>query len=141
MSLILSWLTAKLAGPIATGLAVLFALGFAWQTAQIDGWPIIGGGLRATVAALQGQVKDCEAQRQADRADSNAAAAGGLRATVDLSQTMNIQTDSVLAGLRDQSRTLMESVNAQPETNSLARNPALAAYLDGLHRAESSPAN
>jgi hypothetical protein len=138
---ILGWLTSKIAGPIATGLAVLLAIGLSVQTVRIDGWPIFGGGLKAQVTTLQAQVKADTTQRQADRADANAAAAGGLRATVDLSQTADTQTDSLLAGLRAQSRILMESVNEQPETDSLARNPALAAYLDGLRRAETAAAD
>jgi len=60
MSLILGWLTSKIAGPIAAGLAVLFAVAFAWQTAQIDGWAVFGGGYKAQVAALTLQVKDNE---------------------------------------------------------------------------------
>ena len=67
IALITSWLTSKLAGPIATWLAVLFAVAFAWQTAQIDGWPLFGGGYKAQVAALRGDraardLKDAKTQ-------------------------------------------------------------------------------
>jgi len=53
MGALIGWLTSRIAGPIAAGIAVLALLGFAWQTAQIDGWPIIGGGYKAQVAALR----------------------------------------------------------------------------------------
>jgi hypothetical protein len=51
-----SWLTARLAGPIAAALAFVFALAALWQTARIDGAPLIGGGLKAQVAGLQQQL-------------------------------------------------------------------------------------
>ena len=49
---VLSWLGGKLGGFCA----LVFALGLAWQTARIDGVPLLGGGLKARVAALTGEV-------------------------------------------------------------------------------------
>ncbi len=51
-----SWLTAKTAGPFAVAAALLLAVGFAWQTARIDGLPFLGGGLKAEVAILRQQI-------------------------------------------------------------------------------------
>jgi len=67
------WLTSKIAGPVATGVAMLFALAFAWQTAQIDGWPMFGGGYKAQVAALKLQVAD-DAKAEAEFAAQATAA-------------------------------------------------------------------
>ena len=50
---LLSWLGEKLAGPITAVLAVLFAAAFLWQSARINGVPLLGGGLKAQIAALK----------------------------------------------------------------------------------------
>jgi hypothetical protein len=56
LTTILTWLGGKLAGPIAFGCALLLAAALAWQTARIDGLPLIGGGLKAQVAGLTQQL-------------------------------------------------------------------------------------
>ena len=53
MTAILEWLGGKVAGPAATLCALVLSGGLIWQTARIDGWPLIGGGLKAQVAGLQ----------------------------------------------------------------------------------------
>jgi hypothetical protein len=53
---LLTWLGGKLAGPILAALAMLFALGLAWQSARIEGLPLLGGGFKAQVAALTQQL-------------------------------------------------------------------------------------
>jgi hypothetical protein len=73
LALAWGWLTSKIAGPIAAGVAVLFALAFAWQTAQIDGWPIFGGGYKAQVAALKLRLADAAAAQASFAARANAA--------------------------------------------------------------------
>lgn len=50
---LLSLLTSRLAGPLAAAAALLFGAGLLWQTARIDGVPLIGGGLKAQLAQLQ----------------------------------------------------------------------------------------
>jgi hypothetical protein len=52
----LSWLGGKIAGPLAMACALLFAGVALWQTARIDGAPLLGGGFKAQIAALQGQI-------------------------------------------------------------------------------------
>jgi len=60
MDMIVSWLGARLAPMIACVLAVLLA----WQSARIDGWPLVGGGLKAQMSGLRLQL----AARDADAA-------------------------------------------------------------------------
>jgi len=67
---ILSWLGGKLAGPLAALAALLFASGLLWQTARIDGVPLLGGGLKADIAALHDQI----AARDLAKAKAQAAA-------------------------------------------------------------------
>ena len=69
MTAILEWLGGKVAGPVATLCALVLAVGLIWQTERIDGWPFIGGGLKADVAGLQQQIAARDlAQAQADAA-------------------------------------------------------------------------
>jgi hypothetical protein len=63
MAAILSLLTSKLAGLLASAAALLFAAGLAWQTERIDGMPLIGGGLKAQVAQLEAKVASDELAR------------------------------------------------------------------------------
>jgi hypothetical protein len=89
----LSWLGGKLAGPLAFALAVLFAAAFLWQSARINGVPLLGGGFKAQVAALQSDaaahaLADARAQaaalvqrqRQADAGEAAASAHAVLQA-------------------------------------------------------------
>jgi hypothetical protein len=55
MMTILSWLGGRIAGPAVVLCALVFAACLAWQTARIDGWPLVGGGFKAQVAALMQQ--------------------------------------------------------------------------------------
>jgi hypothetical protein len=57
------------AAPLATAAAIAFAAAFIWQSARIDGWPLVGGGLKAQVATLEQQIA------AAQLSDANAAAA------------------------------------------------------------------
>jgi hypothetical protein len=66
----ISLITSKLAGPIAPALALILALGLVWQSARINGWPLIGGGYKAQLAQLQQQAS-AQALTQA-RADAAA---------------------------------------------------------------------
>jgi hypothetical protein len=52
MGLLWNWLAARLSGLCALALAAALA----WQTARIDGLPLIGGGLRVQVTGLQAQI-------------------------------------------------------------------------------------
>jgi hypothetical protein len=53
---LLSWLGGGVAGPLAGAVALVFAGGFLWQSARIDGLPLLGGGLKAQLAALEKDV-------------------------------------------------------------------------------------
>ncbi len=56
MTAILEWLGGKVAGPVAMLCALVLAGGLIWQTTRIDGWPLVGGGLKSQVADLQQQI-------------------------------------------------------------------------------------
>lgn len=70
MGMVLNWLAGRLSGALMSGCALLFAVALGLQTARIDGLPLIGGGLKAQVAALQAQA----AARELDAAKTQAAA-------------------------------------------------------------------
>ena len=53
---IMTWLGGRLAGPVAGACALLLAAGLLWQTARIEGLPLIGGGFKAQVTGLQQQI-------------------------------------------------------------------------------------
>jgi hypothetical protein len=79
MTTILSWLAGRIAGPVATLCALLLAAGLIWQTGRIDGWPVIGGGFKVEVAALQQQI----AARELAAAKAQAAALAARQAMED----------------------------------------------------------
>lgn len=93
MTAILEWLGGRIAGPVATLCALVLAGGLIWQTGRIDGWPIVGGGLKAQVAGLQQQI----AAR--DLGDARAAAAA-LAARAKLADAANGQARLHAAGDR-----------------------------------------
>ncbi|MBV9548261.1 MAG: hypothetical protein JO256_01150 [Alphaproteobacteria bacterium] len=68
LTTLLSWLTGKVAGPVATFCAVIFAIAALWQTARIEG--VFGGGLKVQVATLQAQLaaRDLAAAKAQSRA-------------------------------------------------------------------------
>ena len=53
MAVLLRWLTGLVTGPLTGVLALAFGAGLLWQTARIDGWPFIGGGLKDQIMALK----------------------------------------------------------------------------------------
>jgi hypothetical protein len=67
---LLSWLGGRVAGPLAGAAALTFAAAFLWQSARIEGVPLIGGGLKAQVAALEKDI----AARDLAQAKAQAAA-------------------------------------------------------------------
>ena len=98
---ILAWLGGRLAGPVAAACALLLAAAVLWQTARIDGVPLLGGGLKAQVAGLQAQLaardlSDARAQaallaaRQQLAAKAEAAAA--VQAAAQIKTETQIQT-------------------------------------------------
>lgn len=91
---IMSWLTSRLAGPVAAIVAMLALAGFLYQTAQIDGWPIIGGGLRATVAAQRVTI----AAQATAQARFEAAAA---KAVADQNAAVRASQDAIAAAYED----------------------------------------
>ncbi|HEY0265710.1 MAG TPA: hypothetical protein VGC16_03100 [Rhizomicrobium sp.] len=97
MSAILDWLAGRIAGPAAAAAALLLALGFGWRTAQIDGWPIIGGGYKAQVAGLQQQLAardlaEAKAQAAALQARAKIADAADSEARAHAASDQAIQT-------------------------------------------------
>jgi hypothetical protein len=97
-----SWLGGKLGGVCA----LLFALGLAWQTARIDGVPLLGGGLKAKVAALTAAItardlKDAQAEAALLRARQQWIAQGEGQARAHAAQQAKTET---------QIRTVIEKV-------------------------------
>ncbi len=103
MTAILEWLGGKIAGPVASACALLLAVGLAWQTGRIDGWPIVGGGYKAQVAGLQQQIAardlaDAKAEAAAlqARAQLASAADDAARAHAANGQTIQNQIQTVI---------------------------------------------
>lgn len=83
LATIFGWLGGKLVGPAAVACALLLAVALAWQTARIDGLPLVGGGLKAQVASLTQQV----AARDLSQAKAQSAA---LQARAQLADAQNV---------------------------------------------------
>jgi hypothetical protein len=91
--LAVSWLGGRIGGICA----LLFALAFAWQTARIDGLPLLGGGLKAEIAALQGEraardLKDARAQAALLQARQQMAARSEAEAGAHAAQQVRTET-------------------------------------------------
>lgn len=71
----MDWLGSKLAAPVLGVCALLLAVLLVWQTARIDGLPLVGGGLKARVADLTRQSAARELAQAAAQADALAARA------------------------------------------------------------------
>jgi hypothetical protein len=74
---ILSFLSSRLAAPLALLAALALGCGFAWQSARIEGVPLLGGGLKAQIARLNGEIV---AEHAAAAASVNAAWAARQKA-------------------------------------------------------------
>jgi hypothetical protein len=90
---VLSWLGGKLGGFCA----LVFALGLAWQTARIDGVPLLGGGLKARVVALTGEIaardlKDAQSEAALLRARQQGIAQGQVQARAHAAQQARTET-------------------------------------------------
>jgi hypothetical protein len=90
---VLSWLGGKLGGFCA----LVFALGLAWQTARIDGVPLLGGGLKARVVALTGEIaardlKDAQSEAALLRARQQGIAQGQVQARAHAVQQARTET-------------------------------------------------
>ncbi len=103
MSAILALLGSRLTGPVAAALALLCGAGFVWQSARIDGLPLIGGGLKAEIARLEAQhTADTLAQARAEalalaaQARAAAAAEGEARAHVLAARANDDQIRTVI---------------------------------------------
>jgi hypothetical protein len=79
MTMILNWLAGRIAGPAAALCALLLGAGLVWQTARIDGWPLIGGGLKEDIAGLQQNI----AARDLAQAKAESAALAARAALAD----------------------------------------------------------
>jgi len=101
-----AWAGGKLAGPLAIGAALLLGAGLLWQTARIEGLPLLGGGLKAEVARLQQDIAAHALAQARARADALAArekwiAAGAEQARAHLAAS---------AATARQVRTIIEKV-------------------------------
>jgi hypothetical protein len=102
MMTILEWLGGKVAdfflkSPAATLCALVLAGGLVWQTGRIDGWPLVGGGLKAQIAGLQQRVAardlaDAKAQSAALAARATLADAANDQARLHAASDQAIQT-------------------------------------------------
>jgi hypothetical protein len=101
-------------GRLAAWAALLLAAGLAWQTARIDGLPLIGGGLKAEVAQFQARI----AADALTRAQSETAA---LAAQVRLAANAEEEARAHALASRandDRIRTIIERVPANVSTKS-----------------------
>ena len=103
LTTLMSWLGGKLAGPVAVSCALLLAAVLVWQTARIDGLPLIGGGFKAQVAGLTQQLaaRDlAQAKAQAAalqaRAELTAAQDGIARAAAGNDRAIQTQIQTVI---------------------------------------------
>ena len=115
-----SWLTGKIAGsttsPVVGALALLLGTGLIWQTARIDGLPLVGGGLKAELAGLQQEIAvrelaDTKAQAAALAAREKWIAAGEEQARAHLAAS---------AATQKQIQTIVEKVPVYVDTKSNA---------------------
>ena len=102
----LGLITSKLAGPIAVAIALVLAIGLVWQSVRIDGWPLIGGGLKAEVATLQGQV----AAAQLAQANATAAALAARQKAADAANGEARAHARAQAAGENQTRTIIQKV-------------------------------
>jgi len=103
---LVAWAGGRIAGPLAMLCALPFALGLAWQTARIEGVPLLGGGLKAKVAALTAAIaardlKEAQAEAALLRARQQWIARGEGQAWAHAAQQAKTET---------QIRTVIEKV-------------------------------
>lgn len=101
-----NWLGGRFAAPLCALAALLLGAGLSWQTARIEGVPLLGGGLKAKVAGLQQAIAARELADAQARADALAAreqwiAAGEEQARAHLAAS---------AATRQQVHTIIEKV-------------------------------
>jgi predicted amidohydrolase YtcJ len=106
MTALWAWLSGKIAGPLLGTAAVLLAAGLLWQTARIDGLPLLGGGLKAQVAQLRQQV----AARDLAAAKARAAAATARATWIAAGQQQARAHLAAAAATRAQIQTIIQKV-------------------------------
>lgn len=114
LTMMLSWLGGRIAGPVASACALLLAAALAWQTVRIDGVPLIGGGLKVQVAGLQQQI----AARHLAQAQAQAAA---LQARAQLTATQDAVARNAAAGdqaIQTQIQTVIREVPVHVDAKS-----------------------
>jgi hypothetical protein len=89
MSALLSFLGGRIAAPFAGAVALLFAVAFLWQSARINGVPLLGGGFKVRIAALERQrdlhaLADARAEAALLRAQAGLVARGENQARAHL---------------------------------------------------------
>jgi hypothetical protein len=103
---ILGFFSSRLGTAVATAAAILFAAGFFWQSVRIDGWPLVGGGLKAQIAQLQGRAA---ADALAHASSEAAALAAQAKAAAAANEEARAHAVAAAANAR-QIRTVIEKV-------------------------------
>jgi len=103
---LVSWLGGRLAAPVAGALAVLFAGAFLWQSARINGVPLLGGGLKEEVASLQAQI----AARDLNDAKVRVAMLAARQALAAKGEAAAAAHVAALARMQTQIQTVIEKV-------------------------------
>jgi hypothetical protein len=109
-----AFFSSRLAGLIAAAVALLFAAGFVWQTARIDGWPLLGGGLKDQAVQLQQQI----AADALARAKSEAAALAAQAKTAEAANDQARAHETAAAANDQQIRTVIQKVPVYVSQNS-----------------------
>ena len=103
---ILSFLSSRLAAPLAWLAVLALGCGLAWQSARIDGVPLLGGGLKAQIARLNGQI----AARALQDAQAAAAAWAARQKAQDTAEAVAAAAARGAASTDNQIRTVIQKV-------------------------------
>jgi hypothetical protein len=106
MTAILSFLSSRLAAPLALLAALAFGCGFAWQSARIEGLPLIGGGLKAQIASLNSRI----AARDMAEARATAAAWAARQTRQAAADAAAATAAQTAAAAQSQIRTVLQKV-------------------------------
>jgi hypothetical protein len=102
MTAIVNWLGSKVAWP----LTLLLGAALAWQSARIEGWPLIGGGLKAQVAQLRQQT----AMRDLATAKARAAALAAQQQQTEAMQAVARDHAAADQTIQTQIQTVIQKV-------------------------------
>jgi hypothetical protein len=106
VSALLSFLGGRIAGPLASALALLFAAALLWQSARIDGVPFLGGGFKAQIAQLE-RARDAHALADAKAETARLTAQAALAARGEAQVRLHLTSQRAL---QTQSQTVVKEV-------------------------------